>query len=130
MGKKVGYYLGSDCDELEKFVTVMSNCLFNKVVNDEFHVLHKLLPPRRMNEHCLRERNHPYMLPIIEVPHDGQNFFIGKLYSMMNLKVIYNDMLQYCIYELVTLTYTSYDFICDTYIILLCDTLNCACQFG
>jgi hypothetical protein len=37
--------------------------LFNKILHDERHLLHSLLPPRRSQHYSLRQRRHNFQLP-------------------------------------------------------------------
>ena len=55
--------------------------LFNSIVDDKDHVLHKLLPPKVTHGKELRKRRHDYTLPTKSTKLDGENFLIRMLFT-------------------------------------------------
>jgi hypothetical protein len=65
---------------LYEMFSAADKSLFSKVLNDRYHVLHRLLPPIKSHEHNLRKRVHNRMLPL-KTPSLERNFFIRMLYK-------------------------------------------------
>ena len=54
--------------------------LFKKVINNNNHVLYKLLPPIKDDKYGLRDQVHNRKLPELKFPHDEKNFLLRMLY--------------------------------------------------
>ena len=55
--------------------------LFNKILHDERHLLHALLPPVRSQHYSLRHRRHNLQLPTRTSALNNNNFLIRMLYK-------------------------------------------------
>ena len=56
--------------------------LFHAIISNQDHVLHQLLPPLRANHYNMRERSHPYCLPVKTSTLNECNFVCRMLYKM------------------------------------------------
>ena len=64
---------------LDEMFCAADSSLFRKVLNDRFHVLHRILPPIKSHGHNLRRRAHNRILPL-KTPSLERNFIIRTLY--------------------------------------------------
>ena len=65
---------------LDEMFIAADQSLFSKVLNDRFHVLHRLLPPIKSHGHNLRRRAHNRTLPT-KTPSLERNFIMHMLYK-------------------------------------------------
>ena len=71
-----------DGSNLQQLVTDSDDVLFNSILSNEHHVLHKLLPNTTYHTYSLRNRRHNYTLSNKTVT-DERNFIIRLLHKDM-----------------------------------------------
>ena len=77
-GKKFGFY-GNDADLFEPLCRAADDKLFNKILKNPNHVLHRFLPETKTMQYSLRPRRHGFILPT----KDDRNFFNRMLFKDM-----------------------------------------------
>jgi hypothetical protein len=68
--------------QFEELCAQADDQLFKTVINNCTHVLHKLLPERKISNYSLRERRHNFILPKRSSRLVDKNFFIRTLYKL------------------------------------------------
>ena len=75
-GKKFGVY-GNDADLFEPLCRAADDKLFNKILKNPNHILHRFLPETKTMQYSLRPRRHGFSLPT----KDDRNFFNRMLFK-------------------------------------------------
>ena len=75
-GKKFGFY-GNDADLFEPLCRAADDKLFDKILKNPDHILHRFLPETKTTKYCLRPRKHGFILPT----KDDRNFFNRILFK-------------------------------------------------
>jgi len=102
---RAGYYR-PDCPTVENLVEDADDVLFRRVLNDQHHLLHSLLPDKNSHGYDLRRRRHDRILS----HNDDQRNFVHKFINTV-VKHFFLYLIafwQFLINEYVMLCYVMY----------------------
>ena len=71
---------------LDEMFCAADSSLFRKVLNDRFHVLHRILPPIKSHGHNLRRRAHNRILPLKTPSLIGDELYNPYALSLISFK--------------------------------------------
>jgi len=74
-------YCSENTPNINELFDEADKTLFKRVLTDNRHVLHPLLPAQTQNRHGLRHRRHDRELPTETAQLDESNFLIRMLYK-------------------------------------------------
>ena len=104
-------YRDVSATSLAHICTQADDKLFNKIMYNDKHLLHKLLPPTRSQHYSLRPRRHNLQLPTRTSAFKNNNFLIRMLYRDLS----YSSQSSSTMWHSLNSVYTILDFYDNLY---------------